>query len=60
MLLMCDTIKIEPKAVVKHYCVWFGFYINRRYLSLYGKIQKCFSSIVDWPIDKMQIQIDDK
>ena len=26
-----DAIKIEPKAVVKHYCVWFDFYCIRRY-----------------------------
>ena len=28
-----DAMKIEPKAVVKHYCVWFDFYCIRRYFS---------------------------
>ena len=28
-----DAMKIEPKAVVKHYCVWFDFHCIRRYLS---------------------------
>ena len=27
-----DAIKIEPKVVVKHYCVGFDFYYIRRYL----------------------------
>ena len=30
-LITSDAIKIEPKAVVKHYCVWFDFYCIRRY-----------------------------
>ena len=29
-----DAIKIKPKAVVKHQCVWFDFYCIRRYLVL--------------------------
>ena len=29
-----DAIKIEPNAVVKHYCVWFDFYCIRRYMKL--------------------------
>ena len=28
--LTSDAIKIEPKAVVMHYCVWFDFYCIRR------------------------------
>ena len=31
-VLTSDAMKIEPKAVVKHYCVWFDFYCIRRYL----------------------------
>ena len=30
-LLTSDAIKIEPKVLVKHYCVWFDFYCIRPY-----------------------------
>ena len=30
--LTSDAIKIKPKTVVKHYCVWFHFYCIKRYI----------------------------
>ena len=37
-LIRSDAKKIEPKAVVKHYCVWFDFYCIRRYIHMIALI----------------------